>query len=126
MREERTILTLLQVAVPANTLLTISAEVKILELLGIVSNPELVKAMNLSLTLMPSPTTTSATMKGLVQLLSSLIRMNPESDKAHHASLDKLVASLANTPDVALSYGTFLPICESLLKARHQLHKTDS
>jgi hypothetical protein len=126
MREERTILTLLQVTVPANTLLTISAEVKILEILGIVSNSELVKAMNLSLSLMPSPTTTSATMKGMAQLLSALIRMNPESDKAHHASLDKLVASLAGTPDVALTFGTFLPICESLLKARHQLHKRDA
>jgi hypothetical protein len=126
MREEKTILTLLQVAVPSNTLLTISAEVKILEILGIVSNPELVKAMKLSLSLMPSPTTTSATMKGLMQLLSALIRMNPESDKTHHASLDKLVESLASTPDVALTFGTFLPICESLLKARHHLHERDS
>ena len=126
MREETTILTLLQVAVPTDMRLTISAEVKILEILGIVSNPELVRALNLSLSLMPSPTTTSATMKGLTQLLSALIRMNPESDKAHHASLDKLVASLAGTPDVALTFGTFLPICESLLKARHQLHKRDA
>jgi hypothetical protein len=126
MHEKTTILTLLQVAVPANTLLTISAEVKILEILGIVSNPELVEAMNLSLSLMPASTTTSATMKGLVQLLSALIRMNPNSDKTHHASLDKLVESLASTPDVALTFGTFLPICDSLLKARHQLHKRDS
>jgi hypothetical protein len=126
MSEEETILTLLQVAVPANTLLTVSAEVKILEILGIVSNPELVKAMNLSLSLMPSPSTTSATMKGLVQLLSALIRMNPKSDKTHHASLDKLVASLATTPDLALTFGMFLPICESLIKARHQLHKRRS
>lgn len=120
MREETKILTLLQVAVPTNTLLTVSAEVKILEILGIVSNPELVKAMNLSVSLIPP--TTSATMKGLVQLLSGLIRMNPKSDKTHHASLDKLVASLASTPDVALTFGTFLPICESLLRARHKLH----
>jgi hypothetical protein len=122
MREETTILTLLQVAVPANTVLTISAEIKILEILGIVSNPELVKAMNLFLSLMPSPSAT-ATMKGLVQLLSALIRMNPKSTNTHHASLDKLVASLVSTPDVALTFGTFLPICESLLKARHKLHK---
>jgi hypothetical protein len=126
MREETTTLTLLQVAVPANTLLTVSAEVKILEILGIVSNRELVKAMNLSLTLMPSPSATSATMKGLMQLLSALIRMNPKSTKAHHASLDKLVASLASTPDMPLTFGTFLPICESLLNARHKLHEKGS
>ena len=120
MREETKILTLLQVAVPANTLLTVSAEVKILEILGIVSNPELVKAMNLSTSLIPP--TTSATMKGLVQLLSGLIRMNPESNKKHHASLDKLVTGLASAPDVALTFGTFLPICESLVRARHKLN----
>ena len=124
MREEKTILTLLQVAVPANTVLTVSAEVKILEILGIVSNRELVKAMNLSLSLIPS--TTSATMKGLVQLLGALVRMNPKTSKAHHASLDKLIAGLANAPDVTLTFGTFLPICESLLDARHKLHKKEA
>jgi hypothetical protein len=115
MRVETTILTLLQVAVPADTPLTVSAEVKILEILGIVSNPELVKAMNLASSLVPSAT--PATMKGLVQLLSGLIRMNPKSTKTHHDTLNKLVANLANAPDVALTFGTFLPICESLLKA---------
>jgi|SRR5438876_1118482 hypothetical protein len=124
MREEITILTLLQVAVPANTLLTVPAEVKILEILGIVSNPELVKAMNLSISLIPP--TTSATMKGFVRLLNALIRMNPESTKTHLASLDKLVASLASAPDVPLTFGTFLPICESLLEARHKLHEKES
>jgi hypothetical protein len=123
MREETTTLTLLQLAVPANTVVTISAEVKILEILGIVSNPELVRAMNLSLSLMPSPSTTAATMKGLVQLLSGLIRLNPKSTKTHHTALDKLVVSLAGAPDTALTFGMFLPICESLLKARHKLHK---
>jgi hypothetical protein len=118
MRDKTTILTLLQVAVPANTMLTVSAEVKILEILGIVSNPELVKAMTLSLSLIPA--TTPATMKGLAQLLTSLVRMNPKSTKAHHASLDKLMASVANGSDVPLTFGTFLPICESLLKARQK------
>jgi hypothetical protein len=120
MREETTILTVLQVAVPSDTPLTVSAEVKILEILGIVSNPELVKAMNLSSALVPPAT--PATMKGLVQLLSGLIRMNPKSSKTHHDTLSKLVASLTNVPDVALTFGTFLPICESLLKASHKPH----
>ena len=38
MREQTTILTLLQVVVPANTVLTISSEMKILEMLGIVKS----------------------------------------------------------------------------------------
>jgi hypothetical protein len=124
MRDKTTILTLLQVAVPANTLLTVPAEVKILEILGIVSNPELVKAMNLSLSLIPS--TTTATMKGLVQLVNSLVRMNPKSTRSHHDSLDKLIASLAGSPDVPLTFGTFLPICESLLHARHKVSEKGS
>jgi hypothetical protein len=123
MLENTTNLTLLQVAVPANTLLTVPAEVKILEILGIVSNPELVKAMNLSLSLIPS--TTPATMNGLVQLLDALMRMNPECTHANHASLDKLIASLAGTQDVPLTFGTFLPICESLLKASHKRSGAD-
>jgi hypothetical protein len=120
MREETTILTLLQVAVPSDTPLTVSAEVKILEILGIVSNPELVKAMNLSSALVPPQT--PATIKGLVQLLSGLIRMNPKSSKTHHDALGELVAGLTNVPDVALTFGTFLPICESFLKASHKRH----
>lgn len=118
MREETKILTLLQVAVPANTLLTVPTEVKMLELLGIVSNPELVKAMTLSLSLIPP--TTPATMKGLVQLLTSLMRMSHKIKREHHASLDKLMASLAGSPDVPLTFGTFLPICEAMLEARHK------
>ncbi len=119
LRDKATILSLLQIAVPANTLLTVPAEVKILEMLGIVSNPELVKAMNLSVSLIPP--TTPATMKGFVQLLNSLVRMHPKSTSAHHTSLDKLVQSLAGNPDVPLTFGTFLPICESLIHARHKL-----
>ncbi len=124
MREEIKILTLLQVTVPSSTLLYVSAEVKILEILGIVSNPELVRAMNLSSSLVPP--TTQATMRGLVQLLSSLIRMNPKCSKAQHASLNKLVASLTNTPDVALTFGSFLPICESLLQVPPKRHEQKS
>jgi hypothetical protein len=124
MRDKATILSLLQIAVPANTLLTVPAEVKILEILGIVSNPDLVKAMNLSLSLIPP--TTPATMKGLVQLLNSLVRMNPKSTRTHHSSLDNLMASLASSPDTPLTFGTFLPICDSLLHARHRLAEKEA
>ena len=118
MISETNTLALLQVAVPPGTPLTVSAEVKILEFLGIVSNPELVKAMNLSSLLVPPAT--PATIKGLVQLLSGLMRMNPKSTKTDQDRLNKVASSLANVPDAALTFGTFLPICESLLKASHK------
>jgi hypothetical protein len=54
-------------------------------------------------------------------LLTSLVRMNPKSTKEHHASLNKLVASLNGGSDVPLTFGTFLPICEAMLKARQKL-----
>ena len=56
MLTESKTLTLLQVTVPPDTALTVAAEVKILEILGIISNPEAVKAMNLALNLVPAGT----------------------------------------------------------------------
>ena len=114
-------LLILQVTVPPATVLTVPTQVKILELLGIVSNPELVRAMNISLTLVPP--NTIATVHGLFQLLSSLIKLNPKATKAHYDSLAKHLADLGKVPDAALTYGTFLPICETLLTAAH--HKRE-
>jgi hypothetical protein len=120
MKEKTNLLTLLQVTVPQNTPLTVSSEVKILELLGIVSNPELVKAMQV--TLLVVPPTALATLRGLVELLGGLIKLNSKSTKAHHDTLAKDLQKLAAIPDTVLTYGTFLPICETLLKAAHAKH----
>jgi hypothetical protein len=123
MREQTNLLMLLQVTVPSATVLTVSSEVKILEILGVVSNPDLVKAMQLTLTLVPPET--PATLKGLLQLLGGLIKLNNKSTKSHHDTLAKHLASLATIPDAVLTYGTFLPICETLLKAAHSHKKHD-
>ena len=120
MNEQTKLLTLLQVTVPSDTVLTVSSEVKILELLGIVSNPDLVKAMQLTLTLVPPAT--PATLKSLMQMLGGLIRMNPKAGKTHQDSLTKHLASLTTIPDAVLTFGTFLPICETLIKASLKKH----
>jgi hypothetical protein len=117
MNENTNLLTLLQVTVPPETVLTVSSEVKILELLGIVSNSELVKAMQV--TLLVVPPATQATLKGLLVLLGGLIKLNPKTTKSHHDTLTKHLQSLATIPDAILTFGTFLPICETLLKAVH-------
>jgi hypothetical protein len=117
MNENTNLLTLLQVTVAPETVLTVSSEVRILELLGIVSNPELVKAMQV--TLLVVPPATQATFKGLVELLGGLIKLNPKTTKSHHDTLTKHLQSLAAIPDAILTFGTFLPICETLLKAAH-------
>ncbi len=117
MNENTNLLTLLQVTVAPETVLTVSSEVRILELLGIVSNPELVKAMQV--TLLVVPPATQATFKGLLELLGGLIKLNPKTTKSHHDTLTKHLQSLATIPDAILTFGTFLPICETLLKAAH-------
>ncbi len=86
-------------------------------MLGIVSNPELVKAMQVMLLVVPPAT--QATFKGLLELLGGLIKLNPKTTKSHHDTLTKQLQSLATIPDAILTFGTFLPICETLLKAAH-------
>jgi hypothetical protein len=36
--------------------------------------------------------------------------------------MGKHLATLAAIPDAVLTYGTFLPICETLVKAAHKKH----
>jgi hypothetical protein len=111
-------LLLLQVTVPTATVVTVTAEVRILEILGIISNPEMVKTMQLTLALVPPET--PATLKGLFQLLAGLIRLNHKFGKQHHDKLTKHLDSLAAIPDAILTFGMFLPICETLLKGSHK------
>ena|ERR1044072_8601970 len=120
MNEPTKILLLVQTVVPPETPLTVPSQIRVLELLGIVSNPELVKAMNISLNLIPQ--NTPATLKGLVTLLAGLIKASTKANKGHHDSLSKNLADLEKIPDAPLTYGTFLPICETLLKATHKKH----
>ena len=118
MNDKSNQLLLLQVAVPSSTVVTVAAEVRILEMLGIVSNPEMVKAMTLTLALVPPDT--PAMMKGLFQLLAGLIRLDSKATTAHHDSINKHLESLGTVADSVLTFGTFLPICETLMKAKHK------
>ena len=120
MLTESKTLSLLQVVVPGDTALSVTSEVKILELLGIISNPESVKAMNLALNLVPA--NTPATVHGLVQLLTGLAKQHPKFSTKHHDSVSKLLKSLDFVPDAALTFGTFLPICDALMKAPKKKH----
>ncbi len=114
MLTEAKALSLLQVVVPPDTPLTVSAEVKVLEILGIVSIPEAVNVLKLASAMVPP--NTPATLKGLVQLLTGLMKMNPSITKEHHAAIKDVLANLDKTPDAPLTFGTFLPICETLMK----------
>lgn len=115
MFDQSTLLSLLEVTVPPNTALTITSEVKILEIVGVVSKPDLVKSLQLVAAVVPPAA--PATLKGLVQLLSGLAKMHPNTPKATHDGLATLLQNLGKAPDVVLTFGTFLPILSSLMKA---------
>ncbi len=114
---------MLEVVVPPNTPLTVTAEINILEILGIVVSHEMLAAMQITLAVVPSGT--PATLYGLVALLGNIIKMHPKVTRAHLEALSKAVKSLSTTPDAPLTFGTFLPICQTLMQAMgNPAHKT--
>jgi len=118
MSEEKKFLSLLQVAVPAETPLTVPSEMRILQMLGIVSNHELLQSMEMATALIPA--STPATLHGLVTFLSGLVRKHPKATKEHHDELGKVLKDFNSVPDAQLTFGTFLPICENLMNAKEQ------
>src|ERR1700760_1300582 len=108
-------LAVLQIAVPPDTPLTVASEVQILELLGIVKSPELVKAMKLATTLVPD--SSPATLKGFLALYQQLMRHSPKAGPEHHHQMENIIAGLAAVPDEPLTFGNFLAICQALMSA---------
>lgn len=124
MLEERKFLALLQVTVPPDTALTLTSQLKMLQMLGIVSNPELVSSLDLASALIP--TSTPATLHSLIVVLGNLIKHHPKATKAHHKLLSITIKNLEGVPDAALTFGTFLPICDILMKATpHKFTKAE-
>src|SRR5580704_13420869 len=115
MVDHSTLLSLLEVTVAPDTALTVPNEVKILEIVGVVSSPDMIKALNLTESLVPP--TTPATLQGLVHLLSGLAKMNPDTPQSSHDTLATLLQNLQKAPDVPLTFGVFLPILRSFLTA---------
>jgi hypothetical protein len=113
MDETKKLLNILQVTVPGDTALTIQSELRILEVLGIVKDPQLIAAMNLVSALVPP--STPATLKGLIQILGSLMRMSSKAKAAHHQSISSVLSKLESTPDFSFTFGTFLSVCQTLI-----------
>lgn len=111
MSDPKTLLSLLQVTVPPATPLTVISEMKILRILEIVSREPSVQALSMAADLVPAGT--PATLHGLSVLLSNLAKSNPDLPKSAHSKLNEFLTSLQSTPDAALTYGTFLNICET-------------
>ena len=115
MIEEKKYLSLLQVTVPPATALTVTAQVKIMEILGIISNPDLVKSADIAVGMIPNDT--PATLHGLMILLNNLVKNHPKSTKAHHDKLAEVMKDVGKLPDAALTFGDFLPICSAVMNA---------
>jgi hypothetical protein len=120
MNEGTKTLAILQMAISADTPLTVQSEVKILEILGIVKDRQLVTAMNLLSTLVPP--STPATLKGLVQILGGLMRMSNKATASHHDSITSILSKLDAIPDMNLTFGTFLSVCQKLIEAGGNVH----
>ena len=122
MSEEKKYLSLLQVTVPPATPLTITAQVRILEILGIVSSPELVKSTEIALGMISGDT--QATLHGLIILLNNIVKHHPKANKSHHDELAVVMKDVVKLPDEALNFGDFLSICGSILNAMEkEAHK---
>lgn len=112
--ETKTMVDLLKGLMPAGAPLTVGTEVQVLELIGIVKDPELVKKMKLLTSIVSAGT--PATLHGLVQLLGGLMHMSPRATSENHAAIDDALSVIKDVPDVALTFGTFMAICQSLLE----------
>ncbi len=121
--ESKMMIGLLNGIIPASTPLTVETEIQVLELVGIVKDPELVKKMKLLTSI--APMGTPATLHGLFQLVGGLMHMSSRATNDNHASIDEALSVLKDMPDVALTYGTFIAICQTLLEFHHQ-HRPQS
>ena len=111
-------LDLVKSSVPANTPLTVQTEMEVLELIGIVKDPKLVALLKRLSNLVPS--STPATLHNLLNLLGHLIHMSGKATSDHRKMIDASLAALQAIPDVALTFGTFMSICEALLESHHK------
>lgn len=111
---------LLNGLMPASTPLTVQTEIQVLELIGVVKDPELVKKMKLLTSIAPEGT--PATLHGLFQLIGGLMHMSSRATHENHASIDELLSLIKDMPDVALTFGTFMAICQTLLEFNHRHH----
>ncbi len=116
--ESKMMIGLLNGIIPAGTPVTVDMEIQVLELIGMVKEPELVKKMKLLTSI--APPGTPATLHGLFQLIGGLMHMSSKATSDNHTSIDEALSVLKDMPDVALTYGTFIAICQTLQEFHHQ------
>jgi hypothetical protein len=121
MDEHDKLLSILKLAVPASTPLTVAAEVQVLDLLGVVRNPQSRMAMKVAAALVPPDT--PATLKGFLQLVGQLLHLSGNAKAEHHKTMADLVTQMEGLPDIALTFGTFLNLCQSLLTSAEKHRK---
>jgi hypothetical protein len=118
MTEATRLLEFLKKAVPADTRVTVSSEIYLLESLGVVSSERGVSAMKVASLLIPPGTL--ATFRGLMNMLTQLMNMNPAITEEHRRAIDSALVEVGQTPDFVLTFGTFLPICQKFLEAKEK------
>ena len=122
MDDHHKILSILQIAVPPDTPLTVAAEVQMLDLLGVVKNPQSISAMKMAAGLVPADT--PATLKGLFQMLNQMLHLSDKATAQHHSTMADVLGQLSAVPDENLTFGTFLAICQNLLDSSRRHAQT--
>lgn len=117
-QDTKLMLDLIKNSIPGATPLTIATEIEVLEMLGIVKDEKLVELIRKLSKL--TPTGTPATLHNLIHLLSHLIRMSDRATDDHRQKIIDNLDGLKLIPDVDLTFGTFMSICEGLLESKHR------
>jgi hypothetical protein len=110
---ENTVMLLLNVLTSPTTVLTESQMLGVLELSGIVKNPSALKAIQFAAS-QPSASA-QAMLSGFVSTLSSLVKLNPDSNPADYAKLEAYLKQITTSgTDAPLTYGILLPLIASI------------
>jgi hypothetical protein len=110
---QSTVMLLLNVLSSPTTVLTESQMLGVLELSGVVKNPDALNAIQFAAG--QASASAPATLSGLVSTFSNLVKLNPESSKTATAKLDAFIKQIATTgTDAPLTFGILLPIIASI------------
>lgn len=114
---DKNTLLMLSIVTSPSTVLTESQLFGVLELSGLVRNPEALRAMKFAAS-QPSASA-PATLLGFVGTVHGLAKLHPEYTPADADKLRTFTAKFASTTtDIPLTYGILLPILGSLSNGR--------
>jgi len=122
---ESTVMLLLNVLSAPTQVLTEGQMLGVLELSGVVRNPEALKALQFAASLPSS--VVPATVLGFVGTLKSILKMHPDTTPADYHKLEHYIHENASSATgVPLTFGVMLPFLSTMNDARFTHEKSHS